>query len=456
VSTEAIKEAIRAGADGDDLASIPLPSTYRAAHTLRAEQEMFAGVPSAEKDPRKSLHVGEVPLPELAPDEVVVAVMASAINYNTVWTSVFEPLSTFLFLDRFARQGQWERRHSQDHHVVGSDGSGIVLRTGSAVRSWKPGDRVVIAPVVTHDQDPRATEDQVLAANQRAWGFETNFGGLADLTVVRASQLLPKPTHLSWEEAAVNMLCAGTSYRMLVGPHGAGMRPGDVVLIWGATGGIGGYAVQLVLEGGGIPVAVVSTPEREAVLRELGCELVINRNAEDYRFWKDPQTQDESEWRRLGKQIRSMAGSDPDIVFEHPGRETFGASVFVAKVGGSIVTCAATTGYDLEFDNRHLWMKLKRIIGSHGANMYENHRVNTLIDRGVIQPLLTETYRLDDIGEAALAVKQNRAEGKVAVLCLAESEGLGIEDHDKRARVGDDRITAWSRLFAQARAGELT
>jgi len=456
VSTEAIKEAIRAGADGDDLASIPLPSTYRAAHTLRAEQEMFAGVPSAEKDPRKSLHVGEVPLPELAPDEVVVAVMASAINYNTVWTSVFEPLSTFLFLDRFARQGQWERRHSQDHHVVGSDGSGIVLRTGSAVRSWKPGDRVVIAPVVTHDQDPRATEDQILAANQRAWGFETNFGGLADLTVVRASQLLPKPTHLSWEEAAVNMLCAGTSYRMLVGPHGAGMRPGDVVLIWGATGGIGGYAVQLVLEGGGIPVAVVSTPEREAVLRELGCELVINRNAEDYRFWKDPQTQDESEWRRLGKQIRSMAGSDPDIVFEHPGRETFGASVFVAKVGGSIVTCAATTGYDLEFDNRHLWMKLKRIIGSHGANMYENHRVNTLIDRGVIQPLLTETYRLDDIGEAALAVKQNRAEGKVAVLCLAESEGLGIEDHDKRARVGDDRITAWSRLFAQARAGELT
>ncbi len=456
MSTEAIKEAIRAGADGDDLASIPLPESYRAAHTLRAEQEMFAGVPSAEKDPRKSLHVGEVPLPELAPDEVVVAVMASAINYNTVWTSVFEPLSTFLFLDRFAREGQWERRHSQDHHVVGSDGSGIVLRTGSAVRGWKPGDRVVIAPVVTHDQDPLANEDQVLAANQKAWGFETNFGGLADLTVVRASQLLPKPTHLSWEEAAVNMLCAGTSYRMLIGRHGAGMLPGDVVLIWGATGGIGGYAVQLVLEGGGVPVAVVSTPEREAVLRELGCELVINRNAEDYRFWKDAATQDESEWRRLGKQIRSLAGSDPDIVFEHPGRETFGASVFVAKRGGSIVTCAATTGYDLEFDNRHLWMKLKRIIGSHGANMYENHRVNTLIDRGVIQPLLTETYRLDDIGEAALAVKQNRAEGKVAVLCLAESEGLGIEDHDKRARVGDDRITAWSRLFAQARAGELT
>ncbi len=287
MSIDAIKDAIEAGAGGEELASIPLDDTYRAAHTLRAEQEMFAGVPSAEKDPRKSLHVGQVPVPELAPDEVVVAMMASAINYNTVWTSVFEPLSTFLFLDRFAREGQWEARHSQDHHVVGSDGAGVIVRTGSAVRGWKPGDRVVIAPVVTHDQDPSANADQMLAANQKAWGFETNFGGLADLSIVRASQLLPKPTHLTWEESAVNMLCAGTSYRMLVGPNAARMRQGDVVLVWGATGGIGGYAIQLVLEGGGIPVAVVSSPEREAVVRELGVEHVINRSAEGYKFWID-------------------------------------------------------------------------------------------------------------------------------------------------------------------------
>ena len=455
MSIDAIKDAIEAGAGGEELASIPLDDTYRAAHTLRAEQEMFAGVPSAEKDPRKSLHVGQVPVPELAPDEVVVAMMASAINYNTVWTSVFEPLSTFLFLDRFAREGQWEARHSQDHHVVGSDGAGVIVRTGSAVRGWKPGDRVVIAPVVTHDQDPSANADQMLAANQKAWGFETNFGGLADLSIVRASQLLPKPTHLTWEESAVNMLCAGTSYRMLVGPNAARMRQGDVVLVWGATGGIGGYAIQLVLEGGGIPVAVVSSPEREAVVRELGVEHVINRSAEGYKFWIDENHQDEREWRRLGKQVRSMTGSDPDIVFEHPGRETFGASVFVAKRGGTIVTCAATTGYDLVYDNRHLWMKLKRIIGSHGANMQENYDVNALIDRGTIQPLLTETYLLHDMGEAELSVKDNKAEGKVAVLCLAEREGLGIEDPEKRARIGEDRITAWSRLFARARAGEL-
>jgi crotonyl-CoA reductase len=451
VSIEQIKEAIESGAPEEELAGIPLPESYRAAHTLRAEQEMFAGLPSADKDPRDSLHVGPVPTPELAPDEVVVAVMASAINYNTVWTSVFEPLSTFLFLDRFAREGYWESRHSQDFHVVGSDCAGVVIRVGNAVRTWKPGDRVVIAPVVTHDQDPGAHDDQMLAANQRAWGFETNFGGLADLAIVRASQLLPKPTHLSWEEAAVNMLCLGTSYRMLVSPNGACMKQGDIVLIWGATGGIGGYAVQLVLNGGGIPVAVVSSPERAEVLRGLGCELVIDRKAEDYRFWSDEHTQDESEWRRFGKHIRSLAGADPDIVFEHPGRETMGASVFAAKRGGTVVTCAATSGYAVEYDNRHLWMKLKRIIGSHGANMQENFEANRLLDRGALQPLLTETFTLDQVGEAARTVQQNHAEGKVGILCLASAEGQGVEDPEKRERLGEDTITSWSRLFDVAK-----
>ena len=448
MSIDQIKDAIESGGTGDDLAGLAIPDTYRAAHTLRSEQEMFADMASADKDPRKSLHVGQVPTPELAPDEVVVAVMASAINYNTVWTSVFEPLSTFFFLDRFAREGHWESRHRQDFHVVGSDASGVVVRVGNAVRNWKPGDRVVIAPVVTHDQDPDAHEDQMLAANQRAWGFETNFGGLADLTTVRASQLLRKPTHLSWEETAVNLLCAGTSYRMLVGAHGARMKQGDIVLVWGGTGGIGGYAVQMVLNGGGIPVAVVSSPERAEVLRALGCELVIDRKAEDYRFWSDEHTQDESEWRRFGKRIRSLAGSDPDIVFEHPGRETMGASVFAAKRGGTVVTCAATSGYSLEYDNRHLWMKLKRIIGSHGANMAENAETIRLLDRGAIQPLLTATFALDDVGEAARTVQQNRSDGKVGILCLASSEGQGIEDLEKRERIGEDRITSWSRSFA--------
>ena len=191
--------------------------------------------------------------------------MASAINFNTVWTSIFEPLPTFLFLDRLGRESVWGKRHDLPYHIIGSDASGVVLRTGSAVRNWKPGDRVTIHCNYVDDQDPTAHDDSMLAANQRIWGFESNFGGLADLTVVKANQLMPKPTHLTWEEAACNALTNSTSYRMLVSPNGAPVTQGDIVLIWGASGGLGGYACQYVLNGGGIPVAVVSSPEKVAL-----------------------------------------------------------------------------------------------------------------------------------------------------------------------------------------------
>ena len=442
---ERILEAILAGADGPELAALPVPEHYRAAFVRREEVGMFEGLASADKDPTKSLHVDDVPTPALAPDEVYLAVMASSINFNTVWTSIFEPVPTFAFLDRLGKESEWGARHALPYQVVGSDASGVVLQVGSAVRLWKPGDRVTVHCNYVDDQDPSAHDDSMLAANQRIWGFETNFGGLAELAVVKANQLMPKPSHLTWEEAAVNALCNSTSYRMLVSPHGADMKQGDVVLVWGASGGIGGYAVQYVMNGGGIPVGVVSSPEKAALLHELGVEAVIDRQAEGYRFWSDEVTQDEGEWRRFGKQIRTLAGEDPDIVFEHPGRQTMGASIFVCKRGGTVVTCAATSGYMVEFDNRHFWMKLKRLIASHFANYQEAWNANRLISMGRIQPLLSAVHPLDDVGEAARTIHRNEHEGKIGVLCLAPQEGLGIDDPERRAAIGEDRITLFRR-----------
>jgi crotonyl-CoA reductase len=285
----------------------------------------------------------------------------------------------------------------------------------------------------------------MLASNQRIWGFETNFGGLADLAVVKANQLMPKPTHLTWEEAACNALTNSTSYRMLVSHNAARMKQGDVVLIWGASGGLGGYAVQYVLNGGGTPVGVVSSANKVELLEELGCAAVIDRKEAGYRFWSDPHTQDEKEWRRLGKDIRGLVGRDPDIVFEHPGRQTMGASVFVCARGGKIVTCAATSGYMIEYDNRHLWMKLKSIISSHFANYREAWEANRLVCEGRIQPILSAVHPLEDVGEAAYAVHKNLHEGKIGVLCLAPAEGAGIDDPAFREQVGEDRITLFRR-----------
>ncbi len=438
-------EAIQAGASGDEIANLPLPDSYRAAFVRKEDVAMFEGVASSEKDPRKAIHVGDVAVPELAPDEAYVAVMASSINFNTVWTSIFEPVSTFSFLSRLGKESAWGARHDLPYHVVGSDASGVVVKVGSAVRNWKPGDKVVVHCNYVDDQDPSAHDDSMLAANQRIWGFESNFGGLADLSLVKANQLMPKPAHLSWEEAAVNALCNSTSYRMLVSKNGAAMKQGDVVFIWGASGGIGGYACQYVLNGGGIPVGVVSSPEKVKLLNDMGVEAVIDRRAAGYKFWSDEHTQDESEWRRLGKDIRGLVGEDPDIVFEHPGRQTMGASVFVAKKGGTIMTCAATSGYMIEYDNRHLWMKLMSIKSSHFANYREAWEANRLISLGRIQPILSAVHTLDTVGEASYQVHHNLHEGKIGVLCLAPEEGMGIDDPEFRAKVGEDRITMFRR-----------
>ena len=296
---DAIRNAILTGASAAELEALPLPATVRGALVKADEIEMFAGVESDDKDPRKSTHVEQFPLPELAPDEAFVAVMASAINFNTVWTAIFEPRPTFGFLERLGRESVWARRHDLPYHVIGSDAAGVVLRVGSAVRNWKPGDRVTIQCNHVDDQDPSGHDDSMLAANQRIWGFESNFGGLAEITIVKANQIMPKPAHLTWEEAACNALCNSTSYRMIVSPNGARLAQGQTVLIWGASGGIGAYACQYVLNGGGTPVGVVSSPARAALLHELGVEHVIDRQAEGYRFWTDERTQDPSEWRRL-------------------------------------------------------------------------------------------------------------------------------------------------------------
>ncbi|CAL9347345.1 crotonyl-CoA carboxylase/reductase [Saccharothrix sp. NPDC042600] len=419
----------------DAVGSLDVPETYRGVTVHADEVEMFQGLATKDKDPRKSLHVDEVPVPELGPGEALVAVMASAINYNTVWTSIFEPLSTFGFLKRYGKSSPEAAKHDLPYHVVGSDLAGVVLRTGPGVNAWKAGDRVVAHCLDVQLEHPDGHSDTMLDPEQRIWGFETNFGGLAEIALVKANQLMPMPDHLSWEEAASPGLVNSTAYRQLVSVNGANMKQGDTVLIWGASGGLGSYATQFALNGGATPICVVSSPEKAEICRKMGAELIIDRSAEGYRFWKDEHEQDPKEWKRLGAKIRELTGGeDPDIVFEHPGRETFGASVFVTKKGGTIVTCASTSGYMHQYDNRYLWMSLKRIIGSHFANYREAWEANRLIAKGKIHPTLSKVYSLDQVGQAAYDVHRNAHQGKVGVLTLAPEEGLGVRNHEKRAQ----------------------
>jgi crotonyl-CoA reductase len=434
-----ILDAILAGdTPAEEFGRLEVPEHYRGITVHADDVTMFEGLGTREKDPRKSLHVDDVPTPELGPGEALIAVMASAINYNTVWTSIFEPVSTFTFLQRYGKLSPLTVRHDLPYHVVGSDLAGVVLRTGPGVNAWKPGDEVVAHCLSVELESPDGHNDTMMDPEQRIWGFETNFGGLAEIALVKSNQLMPKAPHLTWEEAASPGLVNSTAYRQLVSSNGADMKQGDVVLIWGASGGLGSYATQFALNGGAIPICVVSSPEKAELCRAMGASLIIDRSSgtgEGYRFWRDEHTQDPKEWKRLGAKIRELTGGDdPDIVFEHPGRETFGASTYVARRGGTIVTCASTSGYLHEYDNRYLWMNLKRIIGSHFANYREAWEANRLIARGMIHPTLSKVYRLEDTGQAAYDMHRNLHQGKVGVLTLAPSEGLGVRDLELRDR----------------------
>ncbi len=162
--------------------------------------------------------------------------MASAINYNTVWTSIFEPVSTFSFLRRYGRSSPLAAKHDQPYHVVGSDLAGVVLRVGPGVTKWRAGDEVVAHCLSVELEDPQGHDDTMMDPQQRIWGFETNFGGLAQLALVKSNQLMPKPAHLTWEEAAAPGLVNSTAYRQLVSHHGAAMKQGDTVLDLGRVG----------------------------------------------------------------------------------------------------------------------------------------------------------------------------------------------------------------------------
>ncbi len=342
----ALSEAVIAGAEAAELEALPVPDHFAAAVVREEDIGIFRSV--EDKDVRKSVFVEDVPMPDLAPDEALIAVMASSINYNTVWTAMFEPVPTFQFLRQMGRNGGWEARHDLPYHILGSDASGVVVRTGSSVRRWKAGDHVVISPAYVDEQDHDTHQDGMLGENQKAWGFETNFGGLAHYAVVRASQLMPKPAALTWEEAAVNPLCASTAYRMLVSERGARMKQGDVVLVWGATGGLGAYAVQLVLNGGGIPVGVVNSEEKARILMSLGCEassIAMTSKREIRPFSSGPTAGREwgKPFARLWERIRTSCSSMSARRLSPPPCSSLGGAAPSSPAGRAPGTTTSTT-----------------------------------------------------------------------------------------------------------------
>jgi crotonyl-CoA carboxylase/reductase len=297
------------------------------------------------------------------------------------------------------------------------------------VTRWKPGDEVVVhcnqasyEDVEVHGLDPLA------APSQQIWGYETTWGSFAQFCKVQAQQLLPKPKHLAWEEAAAYGLTYFTAYRMLIDQ--VELQSGHRVLVWGAAGGLGVFALQLCRLAGADAVGVVSSQQKGELCRALGACEFIDRNEYAGMMRRGDETPEEEkarfkESRRFGKAVEAALGGPPDIVFEHVGKATFPTSVLVVKPFGKVVICGATSGYQLDFDVRYLWMRQKQIIGSHFANAWQATKANELIESGKIRPVLWKTMGFEGVAEAHQLLRDNKHLGKIAILVGAESEGLG-------------------------------
>ncbi|GAB1253520.1 crotonyl-CoA carboxylase/reductase [Desulfovibrio falkowii] len=425
----------------DAITPLEKQKVMRAVVLYKAEDEKLMAIADEDERLRAAIHVErDIPIPVPGTGEVLVKVMAGALNFNTLWALKRKPVSTFDRLARFAKIDPDAVRHNLDYQIMGSDGAGIVVKVGEGVTNCRPGDHIVVYPVVFNHQSPEAMEDYLFDDHSRIWGYETNFGSFSDYCLIRATQVLPKPRHLSWAEAAALPGANSTVYRMLISPNGAQIKIGESVLIWGASGGIGSMAVQYALRTGAFPVAVVSSEEKAELVRALGCRAVIVRPNEENEFVNDDGTPDMRRLVRFRREVlQANGGKAPDVVFEHPGRGTFYASVFVAANRGRIVTCGSTTGYDHLYDNRYLWMYGKRIIGSHCASWNEAARANDLICKGLIMPELSSAFSLDRFEDAVEELKNNHV-GKVAILCNAETIDEGVEDMEFRNAIGEKQF----------------
>src|SRR4029079_1991978 len=312
------------------------------------------------------------------------------------------------------------------------------------VTRWKPGDEVVIhcnqasyEDVEVHGLDPMA------APSQRIWGYETTWGSFAQFTKVQAQQLLPKPEKLSWVDCSAYGLTYFTAYRMLM--NRAKIQAGHNVLIWGAAGGLGVFAVQLCKAAGANAVGVVSSPEKGELVKQLGAVDYIDRNEFKGMMRTGNETADEEkagskESRAFAKQVKSILGDAPDIVFEHVGQATFPTSVFPVKPFGTVVIGAATSGYTLDCDVRYLWMKQKEILGSHFANAYECMRANQLMAEGKVRPVLSKSMGFEGVPEAHQMMHEHRHSGKITIRVGAN------DDHEGKTAPGDGAI--WAEVGA--------
>ncbi|WP_049969665.1 zinc-binding dehydrogenase [Haladaptatus cibarius] len=322
----------------------------------------------------------EFPDPEPARDEVLIDVKAGALNHLDVWTRRGLP---GLSLDM--------------PHIPGSDGAGEVIDVGEGVTRFEPGDRVALSAGVScgkcefcrHGQHSMCVKYHVIGEHVR--------GIHSELAVMPEDNLLPVPDGVSWETAAAAPLVFQTAWRMLL--TRGDVRPGEKVLVLGASGGVGHAAVQIADYAGATVYATGSSEGKLDHARELGADYAINYEDDDFV-----------------EQIRDLTGKrGVDVVVDHVGAATWQDSLKSLAKGGRILTCGATTGGRPETDiNRIFWNQLS-VIGSTMASHGEADDALELVWDGTFEPKIRDVLPMSETARAHEMLENRDGFGKVVV-----------------------------------------
>jgi NADPH:quinone reductase-like Zn-dependent oxidoreductase len=322
----------------------------------------------------------EVTAPVNAPDEVLVRVHACALNHLDLWVrgglpGISIPLP----------------------HILGSDISGEVAKVGANVAQVRLGQKVLLSPGISCGHCP-----QCLAGNHSACREYTLFGymvdgGYAEYVRAPAVNVLPMPQNLSYVEAAAVPLVFLTAWHMLI--TRARLKPAEEVLILGAGSGVGSAAIQIAKLTGARVIATAGSEEKLAKAKELGADETILHSKQDIA----------AEVKRLTNR-RGV-----DVVFEHVGQATWEQSLRSLAVGGRLVTCGATTGWEGKIDIRFLFTRQLSILGSYMGGKAELFPVLELIGRGLLKPVIDTTMPLAQAAEAHRRLEHRDQFGKIVL-----------------------------------------
>jgi alcohol dehydrogenase len=318
----------------------------------------------------------ETGFPDPVPGEgdVVLLVRATSLNYHDVFT----------------RRGMPGIRIAMPA-IMGLDVAGEIAAIGPGVSGWKVGERVVGDPI-----------------NRVEGGLtgETVHGGLAEYCRLRAHQLVRIPDGVGFEQAAALPCAYGTARRMM--HTNGGVAAGEKVLILGASGGVGVCCVQLAKSAGATVIAATGSEEKAARLHALGADHTINYAEKDFV----PEV-----WALCGKPARRGAGSDNgvDVVVNYTGGDTWTKSLRVLKVGGRLLTCGATAGYDPPEDIRFIWTFELKILGSNGWAREDIAALLEMVRAGRLEAVIDETFPLERAPEALARLEERQVFGKLVI-----------------------------------------